>query len=250
MSSADHNPDATGQGRARRASPATDRLAHELAGLLDGSLRNVNLAITRLRRAGAGDSATLLHNLDAANHGLQQMAALIQQWSGTRRSGASLFVPTWTLGETIQHAVQLVQPVAQSRSITIRIGLTDDLAALPAGPLYTAIANGLRNGIEAMAHAGGHIELDAQRTDGDLTLTLTDTGPGLSDAVLDERGRFRFGRTTKPTGHGLGLRLAREAMESVDGSLTLHNRPEGGAVLTLCCPVAALGEPSPPDANG
>src|SRR4051812_29047992 len=65
-------------------------LAHELANLLDGGLRNLGLALSRLRDAPShaalspngppADAENLLRRLEAANDAMRQMAALIQRW--------------------------------------------------------------------------------------------------------------------------------------------------------------------------
>ena len=61
---------------------------------------------------------------------------------------------------------------------------------------------------------------------------VLDRGPGLDpteeEAVFERFYRGRAGRKG-PRGTGLGLPIARELMEQWGGSVTLTNRPDGGA---------------------
>ena len=62
---------------------------------------------------------------------------------------------------------------------------------------------------------------------------MTDTGPGVPEA-LGERIFEPFVTTQSSLGGtGLGLWLSRSIVEDEGGSLTWRNRPEGGAVFTV-----------------
>jgi two-component system OmpR family sensor kinase len=87
--------------------------------------------------------------------------------------------------------------------------------------------------------AGTHVSVSAGGRNGNAGLTVSDTGPGLpegSRAKVFER--FYTGDATR--GAGLGLAIARELAERMDGRLRLSAEPSGTAfTLEL-----------PPDGNG
>jgi two-component system, OmpR family, sensor kinase len=87
--------------------------------------------------------------------------------------------------------------------------------------------------------AGTHVSVSAGGRNGNAGLTVSDTGPGLPDgsrAKVFER--FYTGDATR--GAGLGLAIARELAERMDGRLRLSAEPSGTAfTLEL-----------PPDGNG
>ncbi len=160
------------------------------------------------------------------------------------------------LKTTIEHAVALLRPVAAERQTEIEIEVDADLGPQPAGPLYTIVANAVRNSIEAfgrVAASGGgggdddgetrdeprRVRIEARREAGMVALTVCDNGPGLEPAMFDADGEVRFGATTRPHGHGLGLALCREIAGSLGGTLRLTNRRPCGAALKLQYPAAA-----------
>ena len=66
------------------------------------------------------------------------------------------------------------------------------------------------------------------------TIVVTDSGPGFGAEIL-ERATQRFATGDTARGHGIGLGLAIAAAQArvLDGSLTVANRPEGGAQVTV-----------------
>ncbi len=222
--------------------PNTEALAHELANLLDGSLRHLGLAISTLREPVHADetSEDLLSRLEMANTAMKHMATLIHRWMKQPQTPGSLFQQSHTIGQAIEHAVSLMAPAAAMRGIDVRITVQRDAAALPAGPIYPIIANALRNSIQAMERptrgTPRTIDIAVRLERDDVILTVRDTGEGIDDSLTDDAGRFRFGHTTKTDGHGVGLQLSREIAKSLGGELTLANHRDGGALLTLRWP--------------
>ncbi|MEJ7789295.1 MAG: HAMP domain-containing sensor histidine kinase [Thermoleophilaceae bacterium] len=79
---------------------------------------------------------------------------------------------------------------------------------------------------------GTHVTVTAGRHNGSAELTVSDNGPGLTDEdkVFE---RFYTGDATR--GAGLGLAIARELAERMDGSIRAARRP-GGTSFTLQLP--------------
>lgn len=232
--------------------PSGDKIAHELANLLDGSLRNVGLVLSSLRKndtvAGPGQDGAddVLQRLQVTNEAMKQMAWLIRGWMDAIHHHQPLERDNRTLADAVGHAVQLLSAAAEMRRVHVRIDLEPRAAQLPAGSVYPIIANAIRNSLEAIdsvpmdsPRRGGTIEIQARVVGQELLLSVMDDGPGLSSAVVDGDGAFKAGRTTKVNGHGLGLELCREVAQSLGGSLTLGNRSPRGATLTLRCPLPA-----------
>ena len=85
---------------------------------------------------------------------------------------------------------------------------------------------------------GGQLTLVAA----DDRITLTDTGPGLSEEVVDRIFNPFF--TTRNSGTGLGLAIVHRIIDAHGGTIAVHNHPDhGGAVfvLELPAPKAACG---------
>jgi two-component system, OmpR family, sensor kinase len=86
---------------------------------------------------------------------------------------------------------------------------------------------------------GTHVTVSASRYNGATELTVADTGPGLPAGA---RGKVfeRFYTGDAARGAGLGLAIARELAERMDGRLVLTT--EGGTAFTLELPADGNGE--------
>ncbi len=105
-----------------------------------------------------------------------------------------------------------------------------------AGQLEQVIFNILLNAAQAM-RGRGRVEADAVIHQGDLTLSIRDTGPGIAAEHLARVFDPFF--TTKPPGEGtgLGLAISYEIAHELGGAMRAANREEGGALFETTLPL-------------
>jgi len=70
-----------------------------------------------------------------------------------------------------------------------------------------------------------------------VRVTLTDTGPGVPPELRERV--FRLFATTKKTGTGVGLAVARKIIERHGGSITIEGAEPHGARFVILLPAAA-----------
>lgn len=99
--------------------------------------------------------------------------------------------------------------------------------------LGRALVNLVKNSHEAGGPAD-EVELLVESSTEAVHLTVRDRGSGMSDAVL-ANALLPF-YSTKRTGTGLGLPLAREIVEAHGGTLELRNREGGGLCVRVSLP--------------
>jgi two-component system, OmpR family, sensor histidine kinase MprB len=109
--------------------------------------------------------------------------------------------------------------------------------------LDRAVANMLDNAGK-FSEPGSPVDV-ALRADG--TLTVADRGPGVPDDALPHvfDRFFRADEARAMPGSGLGLAIVEQVAKGHGGSITLENRPGGGAVARLTLPVSASAVASP-----
>jgi signal transduction histidine kinase len=101
------------------------------------------------------------------------------------------------------------------------------------GQLAQAVLNLVKNAHES-GSPPGDVEIALRRAPGWYRLEVLDRGSGMSDAALTSALVPFY--STKRSGTGLGLALAREIVEAHGGRIALANRDGGGLVVTLVLP--------------
>jgi len=234
-------------------------LAHDLSNMIDGSMRWLGLAIAALpdqdNRAEPGESLGAARTqIETARATLERMGSMVDaaMRAGAVPIGSDALGPDAcvSIGVAIDHAIDATAPLTHAAGLHVEARIDKDAGARPAGPLYTVVLNGIFNAVRACelapsAEGRGVIEIDAaiDASREELVITITDDGAGL-DPGLDPHDIFEPGGTSDPGDHsGLGLALARQIVEGLEGIIDLRNRTDGhpGAALTVRVPIPGEG---------
>lgn len=238
-------------------------LTHDLANLLDGSMRCLGLAERSLSAAAAPDEQ-LAKRLGTVHAAMRQMADLVRSAMEGVAADAGLgrrpgLLEGWTLGDALTHAADVLRPIAEDSRITVEVSVSPELAGEPAGPLYPVVAAAVRNSLESIRRRGGNgdgdggtIRIAARRlgtTDdpgGVALIEIEDDGEG--PPPLPERERWRLysaGFSTKSPGRGYGLSIAHDVVSGLGGSIELVGREGGGAILRIMYPLRSVSAERP-----
>ncbi|MFF5229562.1 sensor histidine kinase [Dactylosporangium sp. NPDC000521] len=100
----------------------------------------------------------------------------------------------------------------------------------------------LRNLLDnAARHARGRVGIGLSAAGGVAELTVADDGPGIPAAererVFGRFVRLDDDRSRQAGGTGLGLPIARDVVAAHGGTLTIHEGPDGGALLRIRLPM-------------
>jgi len=116
--------------------------------------------------------------------------------------------------------------------------LPPEAALLDQAQLEQALLNLLKNAHES-GSAPEAVEMKVQRAQDLLRIEVLDRGSGMSEAVLTNALVPFY--STKRSGTGLGLALAREIAEAHGGRILLSNRDGGGLAVTMILPALTPG---------
>lgn len=88
--------------------------------------------------------------------------------------------------------------------------------------------------------AGGHITIQLEMKDKHLVYSVADDGLGISDGdkqkIFDRFYRVDKARTRQKGGFGLGLSLAKQILDSLNGSISVHDRIPKGSIFEMKIP--------------
>ncbi len=99
--------------------------------------------------------------------------------------------------------------------------------------LKTAFRNIITNAVEAIA-GKGTITVRVRRGPDGLIVAIRDDGPGISWETLERVFDPYF--STKDSGTGLGLPIAKKIVEDLGGTIRVTSNPGGGTTVTIVLP--------------
>lgn len=183
-----------------------DATAHDLRGPLNRMRSRIEAGL-RASDATVGRAA-LEDSLRDAEALEQTLAALLRIAQAQGGAAATEIAPL-DLGQLAGEVVELYEPLASERGVTLRARACDAATVRGSRQLLAhALANLVDNALK-FTPAGGRVDVRVDRDDAGLRLVVADTGPGIA---ADERSRalergVRLAATGDAPGSGLGLSL-------------------------------------------
>lgn len=126
-----------------------------------------------------------------------------------------------------------VPRLASQIAFTLVGPLPEEPARFDLAQMEQALLNLLKNAHESGSSAED-VQLSVRRLPGVLRIEVLDRGTGMNEAVLTNALVPFY--STKRSGTGLGLALAREIAEAHGGRIALANRDGGGLMVALVLP--------------
>ena len=209
----------------------------QIAGAIAHDLRNPLAVIdtsAHLLQKRTIEEPKVAKHVDRIAHQVTLIDGIITSLLSLTRDELPERQPT-VVTELIQDAIDQVR---LPTGVTWEADIAHDLDEVLLEPTQfrQVLYNLFKNAAEALRLEGGSIHVRAERDGDSLKLTVSDTGPGLSEEIRETL--FHPLVTTKTGGFGLGLALCRYVVEKHAGTITGTNRPEGGALFDIVVPDA------------
>jgi PAS domain S-box-containing protein len=209
--------------------------AHELRTPLTALL----LQIQGAARASGKDQARITTLLDQARRSTERLGRLVESLLDVSRLSTGrmrLDRERFDLAEALAEVVERLKGTAAEKGSEIRWhadAATGDWDRLRVEQvIVNLLSNALNYG------RGQPIEVSTGVKDGWAEISVSDSGPGIgSDEAARIFHRFQRGEAARGSGGlGLGLYISRQVVEAHGGTITVENRPEGGARFVVRLP--------------
>jgi signal transduction histidine kinase len=207
-------------------------VAHEIKNPLSAikSIAQVMREDESLRNEYERDLGLIVGETDRLSQSVTQLLSFARKESP---AGQPLSVD-----ELVRSVADLFRANASEQGIVLacEIRVQAELAGRSVAALRDALSNLLLNALQATPQ-GGKVELIAAAANGDLVISVQDSGSGVP-ADLRERIWEPF-FTTRQRGTGLGLAIVRKRVQEVGGSASLETGHNGrGALFQLRLPLS------------
>jgi two-component system phosphate regulon sensor histidine kinase PhoR len=224
-------------GRARRDFIAN--ISHELR----TPLTSIRLVVESLLGNAANDPAAahnLLQKINTEVQVLEQMAQELLDLAQIESGQAIVKLLPTPVDQIVHDAVERLKPQAERKNLQLQVEVPPDLIALADADLVNrALGNLLHNAIKFTPPQGA-VKVQARHFEGDIEITVSDSGPGIPSADLPRvferffRGD-RARRSGSGGGTGLGLAIAKHVVEAHGGKIRVESTglPGQGAAFSF-----------------
>jgi signal transduction histidine kinase len=236
---------------AAREAEEANRTKDEFLAMLSHELRtplNSILGWARLLREGQTTPPQRERALVSIERNAQLQTRLIEDLLDVSRivSGKlTLEVQRVDLAATVETALDLVRPAAESAGIELAVDLGSPIPPLVGDParLQQIVLNLVSNALK-FTERGGRVEIRLQPAGESVELTVRDNGIGIRPDFMPYLfDRFRQGESGARIqgGLGLGLTIARHLAERHGGTIRAASAGEGkGSTFTVRLPVGSV----------
>jgi signal transduction histidine kinase len=208
----------------------------------------LSLETMAIRTLSPEQSRVLIERMLADLTRMTAMVTQILESNRLERGRIDLKIEPIELGGAVGRVVSHLDERANKEKITISADIARGIYVM-ADPLAldVVVRNLLENAIAAVTPVGGGtISLSAQRLDGEVELSVRDTGVGFRPAdgsrLFEKFTRLHPGGGSSYFGTGLGLYIVRRLMQLAGGRVSAHSEGVGqGARFVLAWPVAPAG---------
>ncbi len=206
-------------------------VAHEIKNPLSAikSIAQVMREDESLRNEYERDLGLIVGETDRLSQSVTQLLSFARRESP---AGQPLSVD-----ELVRSVVDLFRASAKEQGIVLdsQVKVEAELAGRSVSAVRDALSNLLLNALQATPH-GGKVKLNAAASDGELVISVQDSGPGVPVDLRERIWEPFF--TTRQRGTGLGLAIVRKRVQEVGGTAVLDvGRNGGGALFELRVPL-------------
>lgn len=225
----------------RRKNEFLATLAHELRSPL-APLCNMLEVLKRAK----GDGEMLKRARDTMERQLGQMVRLVDDLLDLNRithDRLELRQSEVELSSVIEHAVEVARPLIDLAQHELRMSLPEEPIYLNADPARLAqVFGNLLNNSCRYTTPGGTIWVNAKRVEGDVLVTVKDTGAGIPrnklTSIFDMFTQVDRSPERSEGGLGIGLTLVKRLVEMHGGSVEARSAGEGqGSEFVVRLPV-------------
>ena len=216
-------------------------MSHELRTPMNAVLGYTDLILDNIFGDVPEAIRDTLERVKANGHHLLRLINDVLDLSKIEAGQLTLSLGDYSMGEVVHAVVSAVESLAAEKKLALKATVPADLppARGDEGRITQVLLNLTGNAIKFTDE--GEVSIEARTSDGAFVISVSDTGPGISEAdqqtIFEEFRQADSSSTRKKGGTGLGLSISRRIVELHGGRLWVESTPGHGSTFSFTLPI-------------
>jgi signal transduction histidine kinase len=213
-----------------------DGIVHDFRNPMSSMQLDVQLLQKELTQKGAVQNTRVAGVMDRILRTMGRMDKVFQEFFYLSKPGTDT-EEKFDLAYCIRECVNILAPGLEQAGIKAELALPDAPLEIRASQTFLrrAIVNLITNA-KQFSKSGDTVHIRLSASGRHAIVDVIDNGPGVP--ASERKSIFDMFVTTRPGGIGLGLFLAKTAVENSGGTIKVVDRPEGGSCFRITLPLA------------
>ena len=158
----------------------------------------------------------------------------------------SLHITRVNVSSLVDECVQSFLPIIEEKGIVLkRQGPSPAWINTDSDKLQITLSNLIHNAV-VFSNDGGEVDISFRETDETFICSIRDNGIGMKkedhEVIFDRFKQLDTGMRKKYMGHGIGLSVAKGAVNFMDGDISVESEPGKGSIFTVTVPLRSESE--------
>ena len=206
-------------------------ISHDLRSPFSSIISFVRIIRRDLESMPKKELVGLAEELEEKANKMNTLLENMLQWSLAQTGKLSFRPKKMNLHDVVKEAVDLLSSYAKERNITIETDIPPQLSVTADHSMMAAIFRNLISNAVKYANSGTVIQIHAVDTESDISISVVDYGPGISQEQLDKLLNGEIPEKlvqVKKRGSGLGLLICGDFLKKHHSNLKVNSSKENG----------------------
>jgi len=216
-------------------------MSHELRTPLNAVLGYTRMLLTKVYGDVPEKIGDVLERIEKSGRHLLGLINDVLDLSKIEAGQVTLSLNAYSMKEVVQNVVTAMQPLAAEKKLALKVSLPSEVPPTHGDErrITQVLLNLVGNAIKFTD--AGEVRVQAIVANGALVVSVSDTGPGISERdqqeIFEEFRQVENSATAKKGGTGLGLAIAKRIIELHEGRIWVESSLGEGSTFSFRLPV-------------
>jgi signal transduction histidine kinase len=217
-------------------------LGHDLKSPFNNILGFSEILTDEINSLNKDEIEDISYNINKSAKITNKLLEDILMWARTQQGNIPFKPQKLDFADICKNILEILNPGAYAKNITVYYSVADNINVYAdIDMLKTIILNLVSNAIK-FTNSGGRININAEENSGNVIISVSDNGVGITPdnlaKLFDISEVITTKGTAKETGTGLGLLLCKEFVEKHGGKIWVESEVGKGSDFKFTLPVS------------